>query len=167
MPEAVCYILKGKEPVRCDDINVWQAFMDDASACTVAFDKIGRFEILTTFIGVNIGTPESPKFFKMTMIGMNVGDPPICSGSWKRAIDRHQATVRSATYFLERETTARENSSNGFRFVGYEVLPSELRFSLESEEAAIKAHSSNSPYWFREGRVLIFRPKKNSAADSD
>ena len=157
MIEATCYILKDKEPVRCDDINVWRAFMDDESKRTVAFDQVGRFEILTTFIGANIGTLEAPKFFKMTMVGMNVGDPPICSRSWKRAVAKHRATVKSAMYFAKRDATARETSTNGFRFVGYEVLTDELRFSLESEEAAIKAHSSNSPYWFREGKVLIFR----------
>ena len=166
MPGTTCYILDGKQPVPCNDMALWQSFMDNESSRTVAFDKIGRFEILTTFIGINIGTPESPKFFKMTMVGMNVGDPPICSESWERSLAKHKATVKSAIYFLKKPTTSSE-APNQFRFVGHEVLPNELRFSLESEAAAIKAHSSNSPYWFREGNVLIFRHRKNPAAESD
>lgn len=86
MPETTCYILDGKKPVLCHDTDVWQKFMDDISGRTVAFDIVGTFQIRTAFMGVNIGSADAPKFFKMTIVGGNEGHPPIWAESWKRAI---------------------------------------------------------------------------------
>lgn len=166
MPEATCYILDGKQPVACNDMSTWLAFMNNQSKRTVAFDRVGTFEILTTFMGANIGTSESPKFFKMTIVGSNEGDPPICSGSWNRAEAKHKAAVRAASSLTRIAESGGVSSGPSFKFVGCEVLPNEVRFLLESEAVAIEATSKKIKNWFREGRTLIFR-YKSSTDDCD
>lgn len=171
MPETTCYILDGKKPVPCHDIDVWQKFMDDIPGRTVAFDIVGtpqvKTEIRTTFMGVNIGTATAPKFFKMTIVGGNEGDPPIWTESWERAEAKHKGMVKAASGFYKWVMDG-GNADSGFRCIHSEVGDNEIRFWLESEESAIEALPKNSVYWSREGNVLIFRaPSKNSAADCD
>lgn len=170
MPETTCYILDGKTPVPCHDMDVWQQFMDDIPKRTVAFDIVGTFQIRTTFMGVNIGTAIAPKFFKMTVVGGNKGDPPIWTESWKRAEANHRGMVHAAegsTEFLEKVMSGDESALTGYKFIAYEVLPDELRFLMKSEQVAIKAQLTSFKGWDREGATLIFRSAKNSAADCD
>ncbi len=167
MPETICYILDGENPVPCDDITVWQEWMNDLPKRTVAFDRVGKIEILTTFIGINIGNAARPKFFKMTVFGGNEGDPPICTATWKQAMAKHKAMVKAATRITQREQTNQAIPTGGFKAIGCEVLANEIRFLLESEEAAIKAHPKKIKNWFREGRTIIFRPEKSSATESN
>lgn len=155
MPEATCYILDGKKPLPCDDMAIWQKFMDDVPGCTVAFDAVGKFQVSTTFIGINIGDSELPKFFKTVVTGADGYNPPRCCVTWEEAEKNHKGMVKAVTLANEFHEKGDAHTSS-FKCVDVEVVPGELRFLLESEEKAISALPKNGNRWIRRGKVIIF-----------
>lgn len=156
MTERTRFILDGKEPVPCENIADWQAFMDDIAGRTVAQDVVGEFQVVTTFAGVNLGETESPQFFETAVV--DNGDPPFLSETWEEAESEHRAVVGSVTRLSQ---ITEEDIANGHRFVSCGVLPDRLWFMMESEETAIATLPQPVTNWHREGRKVIFNPSVN------
>ena len=153
MTEETRFILDGKEPVPCENVAAWQAFMDDLAGRTVAQDVVGDFQVVTTFAGVNLGETESPQFFETAVV--DNGDPPFLSETWEQAESKHQKVVQAVKRLNQ---ITEEDIANGHRFVDCEVLPDdEVRFLMESEETAIAALSPQVTNWHRKGRTIIFK----------
>ena len=153
MAEGAQFILDGKEPVSCNNLTDWQTFMDDVAGRTVAQDVVGKFHILTTFEGVNLGTSTEPKFF-LTVVAESE-DPPFLSETWEQAELKHRAMMQCAEGL---SSLTPEKIANGHRFVGYGVLPDRLWFVMESEETAIAALPEPATNWHREGHTIVFTP---------
>ena len=165
MLEATCYILKGKEPVPCDDIVVWQKFMDDAPARTLGSDRVGKCEILTTFVGVNLGSEIMPKFFRTIVIGDNGDNDPWLTETWEQAEVKHRTVIRASISLEESSKKLEAGNVSGYRAVECSILPDdELKFVMESEEAAIQLLPPASKNWSRDGRTLVFHPSRNKTS---
>lgn len=147
------FVLNRKEPVPCDDLAKWQAFMDDIAGRTVAKDVVGEFEVLTTFAGVNLGKGELPLFFETAVV--DDGNPPFLSETWEQAESKHKKVVQAVNRLNQ---ITPEDIANGHRFVSCGVLPDRLWFVMESEATAISARPEAMPNWHREGRTLVFAP---------
>lgn len=162
MLEATCYTLKGKEPVPCNDIAVWQRFMDDIAGRTLGSDQAGKFGILTTFVGVNLGSEIMPKFFRTVISGDNGDNDPWLRETWEQAEVTHRTVVKAATSMTEFSKKLEAGNVSGYRAVECSILPDdELKFVMESEEAAIQMVPLASKNWSRDGRVLVFHPGRN------
>ncbi|NEQ48242.1 MAG: hypothetical protein F6K00_33790 [Leptolyngbya sp. SIOISBB] len=147
--------MNGKEPVPCDDSEIWQAFIDDIAGRTVARDIVGNFEILTTFLGHNRGDTESPQFFETVALDPDNQNPPFYSDTWEASELMHRKVVDS---LIRLNAITEEDIANGHRFVGYGVQSDRLWFVMESEETAIAALSEETPNWHREGNTIVFTP---------
>lgn len=152
MTEGPRFILNGKEPVPCDNIADWQAFMDDIEGRTVAQDVVGKFHISTTFEGTNLGTSTKRRFF-LTVVAERE-DSSYLSETWEQAESKHRAVMRCADGL---SNLTSEKIANGHRFVGYGVQSDKLWFVMESEETAIAALPQEMPnwHWHREGRTIV------------
>lgn len=153
MIELTRFILDGKEPVPCDSLGDWQRFIDDIAGRTVAQDVVGKFHILTTFEGVNLGSAAEPRFF-LTVVAESE-DPPFLSETWERAESTHRAVMRCAEGL---SSLTPEKIANGHRFVGCGVQSDRLWFVMESEESAIAALPESATNWHREGCTIVFTP---------
>lgn len=166
--EATCYILEGKKVIPCKDIGVWQRFMDNLPERTVGSDKAGKFGVLTTFVGVNLGSEIMPKFFRTVISGDNGDNDPWLTETWEEAEAKHKAVVRAAIALTRSSKEREAGNVSGYKVVDCSILPDdELRFVLESEEAAIEMVSKPSQNWSREGRIVIFHPRRNKKSATD
>ena len=57
------YILENQIPAICDDEATWRAFMNKGENLLVAKDAVGKYTVITVFLGFNHGDIETPKFF--------------------------------------------------------------------------------------------------------
>lgn len=161
MLEATCYILKGKRPVPCDDIEIWQKFMDDVPARTLSSDQVGKCKIHTTFVGANLGSEIMPKFFRTMIIGDNGDNDPWLTETWEQAEVKHRTVVRASVLLEESSRKHKAGKVSGYKVVECSILPDdELKFVMESEEAAIQLLPPGSENWSRDGRILIFHPSR-------
>ena len=58
------YILENQGPVICDDEATWRAFMCNGENLLVAKDTVGKYTVITVFLGFDYGDIETPKFFQ-------------------------------------------------------------------------------------------------------
>lgn len=165
MLEVTGYILKGKAPVPCDDIVVWQQFMDDVAGRTLGSDQAGKFGILTTFVGVNLGSEIMPKFFRTVISGDNGDNDPWLTETWEEAIVTHRTVVRASISLTQASKEQVLGEVSGYKVVSSSILPDdELSFVLETEESAIKMIPTPSQNWSREGKTVIFHPRRKKSA---
>lgn len=153
MTAATRFVLRGKEPVPCENMADWQAFMEDIAGRTVAQDMIGKFHITTTFEGLNLGSSTEPQFF-LTVVAESE-DPPFLSKTWEREETTHRAMMRCAEGL---SNLTPEKITAGHRFIDCGVQSDRLWFVMESEETAITALPEAISTWHREGRTVVFTP---------
>lgn len=84
------YILDGKEPVFCDDLFVWAAWLETEKT-RVALTKEGDTEVSTIFLGIEYSFSEGPPLLFETMIfgGEHNGFLKRYS-TWEEAEEGHQ-----------------------------------------------------------------------------
>lgn len=158
-PQDQRYILKDRQPVVCKDEAEWREFMRNPENVLVAQDRIGRFDVLTLFLGFNTGTVEQPLFFQTTIIGADDNHPKHAV-DWGQAKQNHAANAKVIKLTNNHEiAVANGTAKEPFRPVEWLVFPDELHFVLESEQAAIKALPENSEFWERRGKVIVFLVK--------
>ncbi|NEQ48239.1 MAG: hypothetical protein F6K00_33775 [Leptolyngbya sp. SIOISBB] len=153
MTEPTRFVLDGKEPVPCENMADWQAFMDDIDERTVAQDVVGKFHITTTFEGINLSNSPEPRFF-LTVVAESE-DPPFLSETWEQAESKHRAVMRCAEGLSD---LTPEKIANGHRFIDYGVEAKRLWFVMESEETAIATLPEPVTNWHREGSTIVFTP---------
>ena len=157
------YILKDRQPVICDDESTWREFIRNSENVLVAQDQVGRFEVLTLFLGFNSGTPDKPIFFQTTIIGADDNHPKHAA-TWEQAERNHAGNIKVITLTANHEAAVADGTAKEpFKPVEWLVFPGELHFVLESEQAAIKALPENSEFWERRGKTLIFLVKSTDS----
>ncbi|EDX82820.1 hypothetical protein S7335_1123 [Synechococcus sp. PCC 7335] len=159
--QSTYYILKDKQVVPCQDIEVWQRFMNSTERI-VGSETAGKFGVHTAFVGVNLGSEFMPKFFRTTISGDDGQNDPWLAETWDEAAAKHRALIRSSISLTELDERMAAGEVSGARVVDYSILPDdELRFVLVSEAAAIKLVPDSLENWTREGRVITFHPRRN------
>lgn len=150
------YVLENQVPVICNDEATWRAFMRQGENLLVAKDMVGKYMVITVFLGFNYGDIETPKFFQTTCFGTSSETRSKYSATWERACLRHRGTVacaESLTTFMAEQTIGVDRS---FKFIDCKVVPGELQFVLKSEAEAIKFMPTNKKNWERRGCVIVF-----------
>ncbi|ESA35025.1 hypothetical protein N836_14800 [Leptolyngbya sp. Heron Island J] len=150
------YILKDYQPVICDDESTWRAFMNDGANLLVAQDTVGKFTVVTVFLGFNYGNIEQPRFFQTTCLGTDSENRPRYTATWEQAMLQHRGKVKCAQMLTNFAAEQAAGIDRSFRFVDCKVIPGELQFVLESEAEAIRALPEDQGDWQRRGRVLVF-----------
>ena len=63
------YILRGKEPVACDDMHEWGRFFQNAEARRVAYDEVApEITVSTVFLGLDHQYGQGPPLLFETMV---------------------------------------------------------------------------------------------------
>ena len=150
------YILENQVPVICNEEATWREFMRKGENLLVAKDGVGKYTVITVFLGFNYGDIEAPKFFQTTCFGASSETRSKYSATWERACLRHRGTVacaESLTTFMADQAVGIDRS---FEFIDCKVVPGELQFILKSEAEAIECMPTNRKNWERRGRVIVF-----------
>ena len=150
------YILPEQTPVICKDETTWRAFMNDGDNLLVARDTIGKFIVITVFLGFNYGTTEKPAFFQTTCLGADSENRPHYSANWKRAHLPHRGTVECAKGLTRFAAEGAAGIDRSFEFIDCNVIPGELQFILKSEADAVKFLPEDKKHWKRRGRMIVF-----------
>ena len=95
------YILRGKTPVRCDDLMEWARWMDTRERI-VKQTRVGTMFVSTIFLGIDhsLGGKEPILFETMTFCDDEI-DCQRCS-TWKQAEEQHHYAVKHAETLQER-----------------------------------------------------------------
>ncbi|MBE9070167.1 hypothetical protein IQ260_26350 [Leptolyngbya cf. ectocarpi LEGE 11479] len=150
------YILEKQVPVICDDETTWRAFMRNGENLLVAKDAVGKYTVITVFLGFNHGEIETPQFFQTTCFGASSETRSKYSATWERACLRHRGTVACAESLTKFAADQAAGVDKSFEFVDCNVVPGELQFILQSEAEAIEFMPTNRENWERRGRVIVF-----------
>ena len=151
------YILENQMPVVCSQESVWRDFMRDKNNVLVAHDVVGKFTILTMFLGFNNGSAEKPQFFQTTCFGDGSAGKPKYSKDWRWAMIHHRGKIACAKALIKFSDERAAGIDRSFKFVECQFHPpSEIHFILESEAEAKKAVPFNEGHWERRGRAIVF-----------
>lgn len=154
--DAQYYILENRVPITCDDETAWRAFMRDGENLLVAKDTLGKYTIVTVFLGFNHGDIETPKFFQTTCFGANSETRSKYSATWERACLRHRGTVACAESLTKFAADQAAGVDNSFEFIDCKIVSGELQFILQSEAEAIAFMPTNRENWERRGCMIVF-----------
>lgn len=149
------YILEGETPIICDDECRWREFMRDGRNILVARDEVGKFTVVTVFLGFNHGTEEKPKFFQTTCFGAD-NPMPKYSKDWHWAMLQHRGKIACAEGLIKFSAERAAGIDRSFKFVDWKIYPDELHFVLASEADAERAMPVNKKHWERRGRTIVF-----------
>ncbi|MEM8613525.1 MAG: hypothetical protein AAGF93_16000 [Cyanobacteria bacterium P01_H01_bin.105] len=150
------YILENQVPVICDNDTTWRVFMRVGKNLLVAKDSVGRYTVVTVFLGFNYGDTETPKFFQTTCFGASSETRSKYSATWERACLCHRGTVACAESLTKFAADQAAGIDRSVDFVDCKVVPGELQFVLKSETEAIKFMPTNRENWERRGRMIVF-----------
>ena len=150
------YILKDHQPLACDDESTWRAFMNEGANLLVAQDTVGKFTVVTVFLGFNYGNVEQPNFFQTTCLGADNENRPRYTATWEQALLQHRGKVKCAQMLTDFAAEQAAGIDRSFKFVDCKVTLEELQFVLESEAEAIRALPEDQGDWKRRERVLVF-----------
>ncbi|NEQ51026.1 MAG: hypothetical protein F6K11_12980 [Leptolyngbya sp. SIO3F4] len=150
------YILENQVPVICDHEATWRAFMRNGENLLVAKDAVGKYTVITVFLGFNHGDINTPKFFQTTCFGASSETRSKYSATWERACLRHRGTVACAESLTKFAADQAAGVNKSFDFIDCKVVPGELQFILKSETEAIEFMPANRKNWERRGRMIVF-----------
>ncbi|MBT9317091.1 hypothetical protein [Leptothoe spongobia] len=150
------YTLNNQQPLVCEDESTWRAFMNDGANLLVAQDTVGKFTVVTVFLGFNYGNVEQPRFFQTTCLGADSENRPRYTATWERAILQHRGKVKGAQMLSDFAAEQAAGIDRSFKFVDCKVMPGELQFVLESEAEAMRALPEDQGDWQRRGQILVF-----------
>lgn len=88
------YILnESREPVPCDDINVWGRWMESADRRVALTDISEYVKVSTVFLGLDHGYGGTPLLFETMVFGGEHDEACQRSTSWAEAEQAHQSMV--------------------------------------------------------------------------
>ncbi|MGD1953139.1 MAG: hypothetical protein ACFB14_26360 [Leptolyngbyaceae cyanobacterium] len=144
------------QPVVCEDEIVWREFMSKPENVLVAQDSIGKYTVVTVFLGFNRFNVEQPVFFQTTVFGADEHSHRDAA-TWEQAEDNHRGNVKVTKMMADYQADlAAGKKRKSFKPIECKVLYDELHFVLESEKAAIEALPVNKRRWERRGNVIVF-----------
>ncbi len=91
------YILEGKNPVKCSNLNKWAQYMQTADR-RVARTEEKDIVISTVFLGINMdmGSTNIPKLFETLIVGGEYdGDIYRCA-TWQEAENQHEIACKKS-----------------------------------------------------------------------
>ena len=150
------YILESQVPIICDDETAWRAFMRNGENLLVAKDTVGKYMVITVFLGFNHVDTETHKFFQTTCFGASSETRSKYSATWERACLRHRGTVACAESLTKFMADQAAGVNKSFEFIDCNIVPGELQFILKSEAEAIEFMPTNRKNWERRGRMIVF-----------
>ncbi|MGD1949381.1 MAG: hypothetical protein ACFB14_07015 [Leptolyngbyaceae cyanobacterium] len=150
------YTLNSQQPVICEDELAWRAFMNEGANLLVAQDAVGKFTVVTVFLGFNYGNVEQPRFFQTTCLGADSENRPRYTATWEQAMLQHRGKIKCAQMLTNFAAEQAAGIDRSFKFIDCKVVPGELQFVLESEAEAIRALPKDEGDWQRRGRILVF-----------
>lgn len=87
------YVLDGHTPTRCDDMQSWARWFENADR-QVARDEINGVTISTVFLGIDHSFGHgSPVLFETMVFGGLMNDLQVRYCTWEAAEARHKAIV--------------------------------------------------------------------------
>lgn len=109
--EPLCYILKGKKAVPCDDFKAWLCWFSlNMRSMIVAQTKVGSYRISTVFLGRdhNLFPPGRPILFETMVFADTARNPwadryPRRYSTWREAEAGHKIAVKEVHAKLVRK----------------------------------------------------------------
>lgn len=150
------YILENQVPVICGDETAWRTFMRNGENLLIAKDAVGKYTVITVFLGFNHGDTDTPKFFQTTCFGASSEKRSKYSATWERACLRHRGTVACAESLTKFAADQAAGVDRSFEFIDCNVVSGELQFVLKTEAEAIEFMPINRKNWARRGRTIVF-----------
>jgi hypothetical protein len=88
------YMLDGKTPVPCDDINKWGAWFNYPGVQRVDCTEVGQVKVSTVFLGIDHSFGNGPPLLFETMIfGLQTDQDQGRCSTWDEAVEMHRAAV--------------------------------------------------------------------------
>ena len=149
------YILQDGSPVACEDESAWREFMRSPENILIGDTEVGKFQVLTLFLGFNSGSAKKPIFFQTTIIGAH-GNTPRHATTLEQAKENHQGNVKVCNVITKYQADVAEGKApKPFKPIRSFVRSDGIHFVLESEECAKEALSEGG-LWERRGDTLVF-----------
>ena len=156
MNEGTRYILEGEAPVICEDEAIWREFMRAPENISIGDTQVGKFQVLTLFLGFNSGSREKPIFFQTTIIGA-YGNTPEHATTLEQAKDNHQGNVNVSNAIVKHQAdVAAGKAPKPFKPVECLILDDGMHCVLESVECAKEAFADGGSSWELRGNTLVF-----------
>lgn len=89
------YILRGHEPVPCEDLTEWAHWYEVNEKRRVALDKVGKSQISTVFLGLdhNYRRKGAPVLFETMVFGGDLDGEMVRYCTWDEAEAGHKRMV--------------------------------------------------------------------------
>ena len=118
--------------------------------------QVGKFQVLTLFLGFNHGSAEKPIFFQTTILGAH-GNTPRHATTLEQAEENHRGNIKVCNVITKHQAdVAAGKAPKPFKPIRSFVLSDGIHFVLESEECAKEAFSDGGDLWELRGNTLVF-----------